>query len=129
MGLRQVPVALPRRFVLEQAEVKAERHVLQALREPEIRRRGVHRIAAHDDEHLDALLVHVLDQLAQRLHVIDRPDSDGVGVDHGLADVAKVLIDGVGQEVDRGRLAVAGHDDGRSGKARLVPLRARFRAW
>ena len=53
VGLGQMPVALPRRFVLVEAQMDAQRHLLHVLGEAQVGRRGEDRIAAEDHQHLD----------------------------------------------------------------------------
>ena len=48
MGLGQVPVALVRGLIGEQAVVHAEGDFLQMFREVQVGRRGINRIAAED---------------------------------------------------------------------------------
>ena len=81
-----------------------------------IGRRGVDRIAAQDQQHLDLPRAPCRSiSSRERRGLIDRLGFDRGGVDDGLADVAQVVVDGVGQQVDGGRLPIAGHDE-RSGR-------------
>ena len=45
--------------------------------------------------------------------LIDGLRFERLGVDHRLADVAQVIVDRMGQQMDGGRLPVAGEDDAR----------------
>ena len=91
--------------------MNAEQRLVQSLGEPEIGRRGVHRVAADDDEDVDLAGVHVGDEIPKRVELIGRFRFDRLRVDDRLADVAKRLVDAVRQGVDGGRLAVAGDDE------------------
>ena len=77
----------------------------------QIGRRGVDRVAADDDEQVDLAGVHVGDEIAQRVELIDRLGLDRSRVDDGLADVAERLVHRVRERVDRRRLTVAGDDE------------------
>ena len=72
--------------------VNAEGDFLQCVNDVQIRRRGVNRIAAQDDEKLNPPLLHVLHEFPQRLRPIARPGICGHRVGHGLAHVAKMFV-------------------------------------
>ena len=80
----------------------------------EVGRRGVDRVAAEDDEDVDPAGVHVGDELAQRLQLIDRRGLDRLGVDDRRAGVAERLVHRVRERVDGRRLAVAGDHEARA---------------
>ena len=78
------------------------------LGEVQVRRRSVDRVAAEDHEHFDPPSLHVLHEFAQRSRAVARLGVDGDRVGHGLADVAEMIVQGVRQQMDDGRLAVSG---------------------
>ena len=88
-----VPLAEFGGFVLIEAVVHAQRNfaVLQSVGEVQIGGRVVGGIAAEDDQQIDFAAVHVGDEIFDRLGLIDRIRVDGIGVEDGLADVAKRL--------------------------------------
>ena len=90
-----------RRLVVVQTEMDAERHLVHRVGELQIDRRGVDRVAADDDERIDTAGVHVVDEIAKRLQLIDRLGFDRVGVHDGFAGVAERRVHRVRQRVDR----------------------------
>ena len=65
-------------------------------------------------QQVDLAGVHVGDELAQRLELIDRLGLDRLRVDDRPADVAERLVHRVRERVDGRRLAVAGDDEAAS---------------
>ena len=70
--LVDVPLAERGRLVVVEREVRANRHLLQRIRELQVGGRRVDGIAAEDHEQLHLAAVHVGDQLAERLRLIGR---------------------------------------------------------
>src|SRR2546427_2719638 len=75
MCLGKVPLAKARGFILEETQMKAEQAglLLDQFTETKLGRRRESRIAAQDDEEFNLVLLDCLDQLVERLHMIDRP--------------------------------------------------------
>jgi hypothetical protein len=103
-----------RRLIVVQAEMHAQAHLAHRVGEGEIDRRGVDRIAADDDEHVDVAGAHVGRKITERLHLIDRLGFDRVGVDDALPDVAERVVHRMRERVDDRWLAVAGDDEARA---------------
>ena len=114
MGAVDVPVNVIVGLVLIQAVLYAQRNLVHRIGEAEVRRRVVHRIAAHDDQHVHLAGVHVADEFFQRGRLNLRLHLHGVGVDDGIADRTQRRIHGVRQGVNRRRLIVAGNHDRRA---------------
>ena len=69
---RNVPVTNVGSFVVVETEVRAQLNFIQPVQiQPEINRRVVSRIAAQDDQRINAAGVDVVDEFAQRLSLID----------------------------------------------------------
>ncbi len=115
-----------------EAEVEVESGLSHPLREPQVRRGVVDRVAAHDDQEIDQSPVQVVRQLGQRRGVVDRPRRQRGRVEDGLADDAEVVVNGMGKQVNGGRLAVSGHDNhgpgGRADRKSLATRRIHFAA-
>ena len=107
-----VPLAEFGGFVLIEAVVHAQRNlaVLQRVGEVQIGGRIVGRIAAEDDQQIDFAGVHVGDEIFDRFGLIDRIRIDWVGVEDGLADVAQLGIDRMGESMNGRRLMISGDD-------------------
>ena len=107
--LVHVPVAEFGGFVLIEPVVNAQRDLiaLERVGEVEIGGRVVGGIAAEDHQQIDFARAHVGDEVLDRLGLVDRVGVDGIGVEDGCADVAELVIDGVGQGVDARRLMIA----------------------
>ena len=110
MGLGHVPRAGGRRLVVVQREVDGQRHALRQLREVEVGRGVVRRIAAEDAEELDAARAHVLGELAQRVAAIDGR-GDRLDVRHGVSGRAELRVEGMHEGVRLGAQAFAGDDE------------------
>ena len=78
--------------------------------EIEVRRRRERRVAAKDDQQLNPLLLHIVNQLPQRLRAVAGPGIDRRDISYCLSDIAEPVVQRVRQQVDRGRLPVAGED-------------------
>ena len=100
-----------RRFVFVQTEVHTDRHLVHRVCELQIGRRGVHRVAADDDQHVDFAGIHVGDQIAKRGELVDRLGLDGIGVHDGGAGVAERVVHCVRESVHLRRLMIAGDDE------------------
>ena len=114
MRFRNVPEALHGGLVGIQTEVRFPADLLEGAGEIQIGGRAVDRIAAEDEQRFHLAGVHVGDQLAQRIRLIDRISFDRIGVGDRFADVAERRIDGVRQGVDGGRLMIAGDHHARA---------------
>src|SRR5262245_50996345 len=93
MSLRQVPVALARRFILVEAQVHAKSNFLHSLNESQIRGGCECRIAPQNDEHLDVPVRHVVHQLGKRLDLMHGFCGIRSRVDYCPADIAEAIID------------------------------------
>ena len=114
MRLGDVPLAQRRRLVVVQAQLNTERDVVHRVSKSQIDRRAVDRVAADDEEHVDAAGLHVGDEVRQRLKLIDGSGFDGIGVDDGPAVVAEPLVDGMRDRMNDGGLMLAGEDEARA---------------
>ena len=74
------------------AEVHAYTHFVHLLFEPQIRRSGVYRVTADDDERVDLSACHRGGQVANGLNLIDRVRFDGIGVQNRLACIGKRCV-------------------------------------
>ena len=92
------------------------------VRELEVDRRGVYRVAAEDDQQVHLAGVHIGDQIGERLELVDRFGLRRLRVDDGLTGVAERLVHRVRERVDDWRLAVA-CDHERAATMRLQVLR------
>ena len=111
VGFRHVPVAPGGGLIRVQTCVRAQLHLLQRIQEIQIGGRIVHRVAAENQKRLDRSVVHVADQVFDRSDFIDGVGFHRVGIDHSLAGVAQLLIERMGEDVNRGRLMLARDDD------------------
>ena len=84
-----------------------------ASREVQVGRRRVRRVAPQDDQQLGGAGFHLLDELAERGHLVARLGDDRLGIDHGLADVAEGVVDRVDQGMNGRGLLVADDDQAR----------------
>jgi hypothetical protein len=113
-----MPLAQHRGLVEIETVVDAKRDALEGLGEPEVGRRGIRRVRARDDQHLDATGVHVVDELLERAvggHV------GGLGVDDGRAHGTERLVDRVGDGVNGRGLRLPGqHDRARAGTLEVL---------
>ena len=89
----------------------AKVHFQERLRKVEVGGRCVDRVAAQDDERVDAAGPHVCDELSKRLHLVRGIGLNGLRVERRLADVAQGLIHRVCQGVHLAGLRVAGNDN------------------
>ncbi len=109
MRLGQVPVALVRGLIEEQAVVNAERDFLQVLRRsPD--RPGRCKPGCRPGSPETRPAPAPCPRTSSRSDCVRSPGlaSDGSRVGHGLAHVAKVLVEHVRQQMDDRRLAVSG---------------------
>src|SRR5215831_11017613 len=88
--------------------MEAKRYSLHALGEAKVGGRRKHGIAAENYEHFGASLLHVLDQIRERLEMIDSPGFDWGRISHSTAHIVKLVIQGVRQQVNGRWLAIAG---------------------
>ena len=107
-------MAQRRRLIVVQTEMDTQRNFVHRIIELQIGRCGVDRVAADDDEHVDAAGAHVGRKITERLHLIDRLGFDRVGVDDGLPEVAERVVHRMRERVDDRWLAVAGDDETRA---------------
>ena len=114
MRFGNMPMAERRGLVVVQTEMHAKLYLAQRVGELEIGRRGVHGIAADDQQHVDLAGVHVGDEIPERGDLIDRLRFDRLRVDDGRARVAERGVHRVRENVDLRRLAVAGDDQARA---------------
>ncbi len=92
------------------AQLGLEQPVLIEL---QISRRVVGRIAAEDNQQFHAAGVNILNQIPQRLSLIDGIRFERIGVRNSLADIAERTVHCMGQCMDRRRRFIAGdHDAG-----------------
>ncbi len=101
------PAALQGRFVGIQAQVSLPADFFERAGEIQVGRGAINRVAAQDDQRFHFARVHVGDQFAQRLRLVDRVAFDRVGVADGLADIAERRVHGVRQRVNGWRLIIA----------------------
>ena len=74
---------------------------LQGIRETEISRRIISRIAAEDDQHVHFAGAHVIQPDSFRDSVlVDRIGIHRIGIENRLANITKGMINGVGKGVD-----------------------------
>ena len=109
-------------LIVVQPEVNAGGDLLQRFAKLQIGGRGIHGIAAEDHQQIDAPVVHVVDQLAHGLHLVDGYRLHGIRVDDGGARVPERRVHGVGERVHGRRLLVTRDDDAGSA-VRLQILR------
>ncbi len=105
-----MPVALRGGLVVVETEVDAKRNLLHRIDELQVRRRGVDRVAAEDDQQAHGAGVHLADQFLQRRALVDRTGFGGLRVGDRGADVAERVVHRVRERVNRRRLTVAGDD-------------------
>ena len=108
-----MPVTVFGGLVPIEAVMNAQRDVraLECIFEAEVGGCIVGGVAAHDDEHVDFAGAHVGNEIAQRFCLIDRVRVDGVGIEDGFADIAKLRVQRVREGVDSGGLVVARDDE------------------
>ena len=114
MRFRNMPVAQRRGFIVVEAEMDAQSHFPKTRTELQVRRRGVDRVAADDHKQYDAASIHILDQLAQRLRLVNRIGFNGISIDYRGSHVAQSLVQRVCQRVDSGRLLISGNNEARA---------------
>src|SRR5207249_9858179 len=113
MRFRNMPVAQRRGFIVVEAEMDAQSHFPKTRTELQVRRRGVDRVAADDHKQYDAASIHILDQLAQRLRLVNRIGFNGISIDYRGSHVTQSMVQRVRQRVDSGRLLISGNNEAR----------------
>ena len=105
---RNVPVAQLRRLIVIQTEMYAKRRLAHRVSEAQVYGGRVDGIAAQYDDHVHHAGVHVRDEIAKRLKLIDGFGFDWVCVNDRSPDVAERGIHGVCEGVHDRRLGLAG---------------------
>src|SRR6266851_1690373 len=91
-----------------------ERHVFQASGKIQIPGRVINRVRAQNKQNLHPPGFHITDQVPKLRSLIDGTSFDRSSVEDRLSDIAQGEIAGVGQGMDKGRLAFSRENDGRS---------------
>src|SRR6266404_9309896 len=109
---RNVPMTNLRRFVVVEIQMGTQLDSVQPIIiKPEVGGRVVSWIAADNDQCVYCISINVVDQLAQRLSLIDRIGFNWICIEDALANVAKLYVNAMRQCMNFRRLFVSCYDD------------------